>query len=72
MLDLKKILQDIEDLHNVTNEMAETIYAIRTKMEGRGVNPADAPMVTFELKAVEDKLRMLGANKNNIIPWITH
>lgn len=68
-MNLKKLVDDLSRLHSVTNKMADEVYTIHAKMEGRGVNPAEAPLVISKLREIEQKLRMLGANKEDLIPF---
>jgi hypothetical protein len=61
--------KEIEKLCAVTNQLAEEILTIRKRMTGRGVSPKDAPLVEFKLVEIENKLKMLGANMDNPVPF---
>lgn len=49
--------------------MAEELQVIHRNMEGKGVSPAQAPLVIDKLKEIEAKLRMIGANLDNPVPF---
>lgn len=69
MLNLKKLVEAIPKLQATTNAMAFELAGIRNNMTGRGISPADAPMIEYKLKEIENKLRMLGANPDDIVPF---
>jgi len=70
MLTPTQALAVIIKLHPAAQEMAKVIESIRLEMEGKGISPARAPVVIMRLLEVESKLRQLGADQNNPIPWI--
>lgn len=70
MIPVFKVPALIRNLHEVTTKMANDIELIRTGMTGKGVSPAHAPVIEMRLQEIENKLRMLGANEDNPIPWI--
>ena len=57
------------ELSEKTNALAEELHTIVAAMPGRGIYPADSPAVEAKLKEIERKLRMLGANPRNPIPF---
>lgn len=59
----------LDRLNKVTNEMAEELQVIHRAMEGRGVSPKDSPIVIARLRNIEEKLRQLGSNSSNPIPF---
>ena len=69
MLTPNKFDAMLEKLNLVSNDMANTVETIRTGMTGKGVNPAQSPMIELRLLEIERKLRMLGGNKDNPIPF---
>ena len=64
--------EEIQQLHKVNLELAEEIRLIRLMMTGRGISPADAPLVQSRMHEVETKLRMIGADFSNIIPFVNN
>jgi hypothetical protein len=60
---------NIEDLHKINFDLAEEIKLIRLMMVGKGISPADSPLVQSRMHEIESKLRMIGADPNNIIPF---
>jgi hypothetical protein len=61
--DLRKILL-------ATNDIADQIRTIKNRMEGRGISPAEAPIVMDRFTEIENRLRMIGADKDNVVPWL--
>ena len=62
-------LKIVEKLNKVTNDLAEQIKLIREAMTGRGILPADAPLTQMRMKEIEDKLRKIGSNPDDIVPF---
>ena len=69
MLNYNQSLIFLKKLHPVTTSLAEELKVIKDRMEGRGISPRDAPIVMDRLNEIEAKLRMLGANPDNPIPF---
>jgi hypothetical protein len=69
MLNHTQALRVITRLQPVSNALAEELKVIKDRMEGRGVNPKDAPIIIDRLNEIEAKLRMLGSNPDNPIPF---
>ena len=67
---LDKLLRDIKRLNSASNDMADELSLIRDGMTGKGINPAEAPLVQARLQNIENKLRQLGSKSNNLIPWL--
>ena len=61
--------KDLERLLIVTNIMAEELDLIRKRMPGRGINPRESLTVEAKLFELSNKLRMLGADKDNPVPF---
>lgn len=68
-VDWRKVATDLGRLNAVTNQLADEVSAIRLKMPGRGIFPAESPAVEAKLHEIENKLRMIGANQADIIPY---
>ena len=64
-----KIPGVIVHLNTVTNEMAEYVELLRKGMRGKGISPKDAPLVEMRLEELENRLRMLGGNEDDPVPF---
>lgn len=62
-------LEEWKKLNSVTNVLAAQIMTIRKAMEGKGISPADTPIVMADLLEIEEKLRILGSNLDNPVPF---
>ena len=58
-----------QKLFTATNKMAEDVKLLRDRMTGRGISPVEAPVVQAQLLELENKLRKIAADKDNIIPF---
>jgi hypothetical protein len=58
-------------LNIVAGKMADEIYTIRKSMEGKGISPVQAPIINAKMTRIEIKLRNLGANLDNPVPFNT-
>lgn len=67
--DIRKTKETIDRLQEVTNRMADEIMTIRLTMPGKGINPVDSGVVEYKLLHIENRLRMLGANPDDPIPF---
>lgn len=61
----------INTLCQITNALADEIKTIKDKMPGRGVNPAESPLVELRLTEIEQVLRKIGCDKNHPLPGIS-
>ena len=59
-----------EKINIATNLIAEQIKIIRESMRGKGISPKDAQVVEFEMEEMENKLRMIGADEKNPVPYL--
>lgn len=59
-----KLIIFIEDLNTKTNELAEEVKDIKEKMRGKGIYPAESPIIIERLQEIENSLRTIGSNKD--------
>ena len=59
----------ITDLHKVNTNMADKIQLVRLMMVGKGISPAESPLVQSKLWEIENMLRMIASNPDNVIPF---
>ena len=69
MIQAQKIGEMLEHLQLISNNMANDLEIIRKGMTGKGISPDKSPLVEMKIEGIERKLRMLGANKDNPIPF---
>ena len=69
MLPYPRIVEELERLNGVTNDIANEIEVIRKRMTGRGISPDRSSLVEMKLQEIENKLRMLGGNLDDPIPF---
>jgi hypothetical protein len=67
---LMKLMEDIRRLGPEMTIIADQVQLIKDSMTGKGISPAEAPLVQARLQEIENKLRMVGNKKNNLIPWL--
>lgn len=63
-----RLVTEWSRVFDVTNNLAEVVANIKQRMEGRGISPAEAPIVMAKLQQVETVLRQIGANKEELVP----
>lgn len=68
MIDNAYLVREWSRVNDVTNNLAEVIKVIKDKMQGRGISPADVPIVSAKLQQIEDTLRQIGSNKDHLVP----
>lgn len=66
-----KLVKFIDELDVTTNKLAEEIKDIKEKMRGKGIYPAEAPIIISRLEEIEGALRQIGANKDLPLPLMT-
>jgi hypothetical protein len=69
MLSYQSMIEEMKRLNFVANSLANTISNIRQSMTGRGISPDKSPVIEARLNEVELKLRTLGADLDNPIPF---
>lgn len=69
MISPLRAIELFKQLQVVTNEMADELELMRKKMQGRGINPAEVPLVSARLLDIEGKLRQIGSNMDNPVPF---
>lgn len=67
-MDETKSVIEWTKVHDVTNNLAEVLKVIRDRMQGRGISPAEVPIVSSKLQQVEDVLRRIGSDKDHLVP----
>jgi hypothetical protein len=60
---------DMKKLNDSTNRIAYVLEGIKNGMQGKGINPAEVGMISSRLEDVVNKLRMIGADEKNPIPY---
>ena len=58
-----------QKLFTATNKMAEDVKLLKDRMTGRGIPPAEAPIVQAKLLELENKLRKIAADPDNWVPF---
>lgn len=68
MLSQAKLVAEWTKVNSVTNNLADVIANINQRMTGRGINPAEVPIVQAKLLEVETILRQIGSNPDKLVP----
>ena len=69
MIPAFKIPDMLLRLQLVTNESAEFLEILQKNIRGKGLSPAEAPLVEMKLKELEIQLRTLGADEDQPVPF---
>jgi len=69
-IEYTKLVEEWSRVNDLTNNLAEVIKVIKDKMQGRGISPAEVPIITVKLQQVEDILRQIGASNTTLVPRI--
>lgn len=61
---------DIKRLREVNLELAEELRLIRLTMIAFNLNPMDIPIMQSKMHEIETKIRMIGSDVNDVIPFV--
>lgn len=68
MIKYTELVTEWSRVNDVTNNLAEVIKVVKDRMQGKGISPAEVPIIMSKLQQVEDRLRQIGSNPDKLVP----